>query len=322
MGRKQGPRHGSLQFWPRKRADKAIPRVNWKFLKDHKEGVCFLGFIGYKVGMRSAYVKDSTNDSMTKGKKIVIPVTIIECPTMKIFSVRFYNKGKVVGEVINDNPDKELKKKLSFPKTVKTKEALEKAEKDLEFDDLRVIVYSQVKKTGIKKKPDISEIAISGNKEEKLNFIKENLLKEIDISDVFSEGLVDFRGVTIGKGTQGPVKRFGIRLRFRKTEKGHRKVGSIGPWHPSRVTFRVPFAGQLGFFNRIVYNNKIVAVKKIAEDDFNPKEGFHKYGRIKNNYLIVRGSVQGPSKRQLLITEALRPTKKQTKKNYEFIELR
>jgi len=321
MGRKQGPRKGTLQFWPRKRAQKNISSVNWNALKDtDKKGL--LGFICYKVGMKSAYVKDATNDSMTKNKRIPIPVTIVECPTMKIFSVRLYKNKKVIGEVLNNNLDKELKKRVSIPKEYKTKELLEKAEKEADFDDIRVLVYSQVKKTGIKKSPDIGEVGLGGSKEEKLAFVKENLAKEISVSDVFAEGLVDARGITIGKGTQGPVKRFGIRLRVRKAEKGQRKVGSIGPWHPARVTFRTPFAGQMGFFNRIVYNNKIVFAGKISEKDINEEKGFHRYGKIKNDYLVLRGSIQGPSKRQLLLTETLRPTKKQLKKNYEFIELR
>ena len=41
------PRFGSLQFWPRKRAEKEIPSVNWKTIK----GKGILGFITYKVGM-------------------------------------------------------------------------------------------------------------------------------------------------------------------------------------------------------------------------------------------------------------------------------
>jgi large subunit ribosomal protein L3 len=81
-------------------------------------------------------------------------------------------------------------------------------------------------------------------------------------------------------------------------------------------------AGQLGCFTRVVYNNKIIAVEKISEKNINPQQGFKHYGKIKTDYVILRGSVQGPAKRQLLLTEALRSTKKQLKKNYEFLELR
>lgn len=320
MPRRSQPRRGSLQFYPRVRAKKILPRVSWSSLK--REGISLMGFIGYKVGMKSAFVRDNTAHSYTKGKRIAIPVTIIECPTMKIFSVRFYKNDKVSKEVLNNDIDKELKRKLKLPKQADAKKKIEEIEKNKDFGDVRVVVYSQVKKTGIKKTPDISEIGISGNLNEKLDFIKNNLKKEISVKNVFKEGVVDIRGVTKGKGFQGPTKRFGLSLRAHKSEKGVRGPGSLGPWHPARVSFRAPMAGQMGFFTRIVYNNKIIAVEGINGKDINPKQGFKKFGKIRTDYVIVYGSIQGPSKRQLLITYPLRASKKQIKKNYELVELR
>ena len=46
------------------------------------------------------------------------------------------------------------------------------------------------------------------------------------------------------------------------------------------------------------------------------------HGDVKTDYVIVAGSIQGPAKRQLLITAPLRETKKQKKKNYVLEELR
>jgi large subunit ribosomal protein L3 len=310
------PRHGSLQFYPRSRSTRMLPRVSWDAISK-KDGI--LGFIGYKVGMKSAYIKDNTPNSLTKGKRIIIPVTIIECPTMKILSVRFYKDKKVIGDVLNHNLDKELIRKIKLPK--KSDKKIEDYEKK-DFDDVTVVVYSQVKKTGIKKSPDIKEIGLAGNKEEKLSLIKSYLSKEITIKEVLKEGIVDVRGVTKGKGFQGTIKRFGLTLKAHKSEKGVRTLGSGGPWHPSRVDFSQPRAGQMGFFTRVTYNNKIVFVGDIKEKDINPNEGFKNFGKIKTDYLIVEGSVQGPEKRKLLITAPLRPTTEHTKKNYEFIELR
>lgn len=139
------PRHGSLQFYPRSRSTRMLPRVSWNAIAK-KDGI--LGFIGYKVGMKSAYVKDNTPHSLTKGKRITMPVTIIECPTMKILSVRFYKDGKVMGEVINHNLDKELIKKIKLPKKFDRK--IEDMEKK-DFDDVTIIVYSQVKKNKYQK---------------------------------------------------------------------------------------------------------------------------------------------------------------------------
>ena len=78
----------------------------------------------------------------------------------------------------------------------------------------------------------------------------------------------------------------------------------------------------MGFFTRVVYNNKIIDINSVTEKDINPKEGFKHFGKIKTDYMLVFGSIQGPNKRQLLITSPLRPDKGQLKKSYELIELR
>ena len=315
MPTKKSPRKGSLQFWPRKRVNKFLPSVNWNAISNGKG---LKGFIAYKAGMVSAYVKDNTEHSMTKGKNIAIPATIIECPPIKIFSVRFYKDGKVMKDVLAENLDKELKKKVKLPKRKKGK--IEEIKPET-YDDISIIAYSIVKNSGIKKKPDLTEIGLVGNVGDNLNFVKENLNKEISVLDIFEKNqLVDVRGLTKGKGLQGPVKRFGITLKSHKSEKGRRRPGSLGPWHPARVTFRAPQAGQLGMFTRIVYNNKIIDMGK-AEDKKGLK-GIKNFGDIKTDYIIVSGSVQGPAKRQLIISTPLRETKKQKKKNYELLELR
>jgi len=320
-------RHGSMQFYPRKRARRILPRVSWNSLVNSRDDVGLLGFIGYKVGMASAYVRDNTSNSLTKGQRVTIPVTIIECPSIKILSVRFYKNNKVVGEVLNSNSDKEVKRKIKMPKEVKAKVEDYLKENEGKFDDVRVLVYSQVKKTGIKKKPDFIEVGLSGKLDEKINFVKENIAKELSIKDYINEdfmkqGLVDFRGVTKGKGLQGPTKRFGLSLRFHKSEKGVRGPGSGGPWHPARVEYTQPMAGQMGLFTRVVYNNKVLTIGSVSDGDVNPKAGFKKYGLIKGDYMIVCGSVQGPAKRVLVMTPSYRISKSQLKKNFEFLELR
>lgn len=311
------PRKGSLQFWPRKRASKFLPRTNWSSISSKKR---LKGFICYKAGMASAYVKDDTPNSMTKGKHIVVPVTILECPPMKIFSVRFYKNGLVKTEVLAENLDKEVGGKVKMPK--KKTPGIEEIK---DYDDLSIICYSQVKKTGIKKTPDLSEIGLSGKLEEKLNFVKENIGKEINVPDIFEKKhLVDIHGLTKGKGFSGAVRRFGIALKQHKSEKGRRRPGSLGPWHPARVTFRVPMAGQLGMFTRVTYNNSIIDLGSSQEKGKveGKLKNIKNYGDICTDYLIVRGSVQGPAKRQLLVTNPLRETRKQAKKAYELIELR
>jgi len=322
-------RNGTLQFWPRKRAEKILPSANWKALENklelqHKTGILkekknvgLNGFIGYKVSMASAFVKDSTPDSMVKNKKITIPVTIIECPKMKIHSVRFYKNGQVLKEQIV-SWEKDLKAKIKKPGQIK------KLEMPSDFDDIRVLIYSEVKNIGLKKSADLSEISLNGTKDEKIKYIQDKIGKEISISDVFKEGVVDVRGVTKAYGLQGPVPRFGISLKSHKSEKGVRRPGSLGPWHPAHVIFRTPMAGQLGFFSRVVYNNLIVKISNVKEMNINEiqKGGFPHYGFVQGDYIALKGSVQGTQKRPLLITTALRPTKKTTKQKYELIEFR
>lgn len=309
------PRRGSLQYAPRKRAAKLLPSVNWKPVSSKEKG--FLGFIVYKVGMSTAYVKDTTPKVMSSGKQIAIPVTIMEAPNMKLFSIRFYYQNKVLKEVVVSN-EKELKRKLKVPKTLPQLDS----QIPQNYDDVRVLAYSLAKTTSIKKTPDFAELAIQGDSaQEKFEFAKSYIGKEISPFDVLKTNLVDIRGVTKGKGIQGPIKRFGAKLRFHKTEKGQRKVGSIGPWHPAHVSFRTPMAGQMGLFTRIINNLIILNKEKISEKDINPSQGFPHYGKINTSYIIIRGSVPGPAKRQTIITPAFRPSKLQAKKKFEFMEV-
>jgi len=307
-------RSGSLQFYPRVRAKKVIPRANWKPIS--RKGVGLMGFVGYKVGMVSVWVKDDTEDSLTKNKRISIPATILECPPMKIYSVRFYKNNKVIKDLVVLN-EKTLKKRVKVPKKVGEFKEVE------DYEDVRLILVSGVKATSVNKNvPDILEVGLSGSKEDKINFVKEKIGKEIPISDVFTDGVVDVRGVTKGYGTGGPMKRFGISLKSHKSEKGRRRPGSLAPCHPAKVTFRAPQAGQTGYHSRVNYNNLIIEVGRISEKDINKKNGFDHYGKIRTDYIILKGSIPGPRKRGLLITPAIRPTKKILKKKLEVLELR
>ncbi len=320
MAKLSRPRKGSLQFYPRKRAAKFVHSVNWKPISSNSQD-SLLGFITYKVGMATAIVKDLTDKSPTAKKKIVLPVTILEAPAVKIFSVRFYKFNKPIKDIIVSN-DKELKRKL---KLSKSPHDLSKIPQN--YDDIKILIYSLPKQTSVKKTPDFIEIAISGkDKEQKLNFIKSQINKEIPVFEFLKSidkesNLLDVRGVTKGKGFSGPVKRFGVNLRHHKSEKGVRKVGSLGPWHPARVTFRTPIAGQLGLFSRISYNHKLINSSLISEKDINPIHGFKNYGKIRTSYIILKGSVPGPAKRAVILTPSFRATKYHSKKKLEFLEL-
>jgi large subunit ribosomal protein L3 len=250
---------------------------------------------------------------MTSGKKLAVPVTVLEVPPMKIYSVRFYKNGLVSNEFVFSN-DRELKRIVKVTKNPANTSALDSVK---DFDDVRVLAYSMPKNHDIKKTPDMIEIAV-GSKD-KIATIKNYIGKEIMLSDFWKGDLVDVRGLTTGKGLSGPVKRFGISLKAHKSEKGIRKPGSLGPWHPARVIFRVPLSGQLGMFSRVHYNLKVLS-SGIADEKMFSKP-FKQYGNVRGQYILLHGSVQGPAKRQILVTQPMRPTLKQTRKKYDLLEV-
>lgn len=331
MPKEHKPREGSLQFWPRKRAKRILPRVNWKALEEkyENEEVKPLGILGYKVGMESVIVRDERQHSLTKGQEIFMPVSIIEIPPQKILSIRFYKKNMLLSETMLNVVDEYrwIKRKIKAMKKSKSKEELLKEieDKAQNADKIRLIVYTKPKMINLKKTPDIAEIGLSGSIEKQLEFVKENIDKDISsiaLGSTIKQGmLIDVRGVTKAKGLQGPVKRFGIKLKQHKSEKGRRRPGSIGSWNPSKVIMSAPLAGQLGFFTRTEYNKYVIDVANIKEKNINKKGGFWHYGLISGNFLMLKGTVVGPSKRQLILTLPLRPSKSSLKQSYRFVNL-
>ncbi len=298
----RSPRAGSMQFWPRIQVDRVLPRVRTWPEGDSK----VLGFSGYKVGMTHIFYTDAKKASLTKGEEIFCPATVIECPPIKVAGIRFYKKDnyglKAVSDIFADNLDKELGKRIILPKK-------KKAVEPTNFDDLRLIVYNQPKKTSIGKKvPDLFEVGVKGKKDEKLKTAKELLGKEISVKDVFKAGnLVDIHGISKAKGLQGPVKRFGISLRSHKSEKTKRGPGSLGGWQgQAHFMYRVAHAGRMGYHQRIEFNKWIL---KISDDpkEIIPKGGFIRYGNVKNTYVLVKGSIPGTSKRGLIMTFPQKP---------------
>jgi len=194
-----------------------------------------------------------------------------------------------------------------------------------DFDDLRLLVHSNPSLTSIgSKNPKLLELALGGKKEEKIAYAKEKLGKELTVEDVFDEGVsLDIHGITKGKGFQGTVKRFGVPIRQHKAEKTKRGIGTLGPWHPNRVRYSVPQSGKMGFHLRTEYNKQLLKVGKNGAE-LNPQSGIHKYGLLKNAYLLVRGSVVGPKKRAVMLTKSIRPnttmTKEAPKINYVSIK--
>ena len=302
------PRRGSLQYWPKKRARRIYSAIT---TYPEIEKVKVLGFAGYKAGMTTAVLIDNRKGSPTFGQEIAIPATVLDCPPLKILGIRAYTATTRGFKVLSETWIKELPKDLKRKLKIVPKENLVKIENNLnKISRLRLIVSTQPKISGIgKKTPEIFEIEIGGkDSKEKLEFAKKLLGKEISVKDFTREGeLVDAIAVTKGKGTAGPVKRFGVKIQSRHAKQKRRHVGSLGQERPGKVRWTLPMAGQLGFQTRTELNKRIL---KIGEgEEVTPKEGFVRYGKIKSNYLLVEGSVPGEKKRLIMLRSAIRSKK-------------
>ncbi|GAB1607267.1 60S ribosomal protein L3-like [Argonauta hians] len=192
---------------------------------------------------------------------------------------------------------------------------------------IRIIVHTQIRQLRKRtKKAHISEIQLNGGTtEDKVKWAKANMEKPISIADVFQQDeLIDIIGVTRGKGMKGVTSRWHTKKLPRKTHKGLRKVACIGAWHPSRVQYSVARAGQKGYHHRTEINKKIYrvgrgihthegkVVKNNASTDYDPTDksitpvgGFPHYGKVNQDFLMLKGCVVGPRKRILTLRKSL-----------------
>lgn len=322
------PHSGSIAYYPRKRAAKETPSFRSFPVVSVKDGEKSrpLNFLAYKAGMTHVLGRDAHQGGVNVGHEVAISATILEAPPLKVFGVRAYGKAPAgyygvvpLMDVFAENVDKVLLKRIHcFKRKAGKKQKkeserkhkaladLDSAKQDISF--VRFLCHSLPGRANFgKKKPDVCEVALSGNVEQQLAFAKEKLGHEILAQDVFSEGhFVDIKAVSKGKGTQGVVKRFGIKSQRPKSQKV-RVVGSIGPWNPSTIMFQVARPGQMGYHNRTEFNKRVLLVgsaKEIAR--INPKGGLKNYGLVANDFVILAGSVAGPAKRAVSLRPAMR----------------
>merc|ERR1719161_521084 len=135
---------------------------------------------------------------------------------------------------------------------------------------IRAICHTQISKVKVgQKKAHFKEIQVNGGSvSDKVDFVTSLFEQEIKVADVFAKDeMIDLIGSTRGHGYDGVVTRWGISRLARKTHRGLRKVGCIGSWHPARVSFQVPRAGQNGYHHRTEVNKKIYRIGKAIKDD-------------------------------------------------------
>ncbi|UCD03114.1 MAG: 50S ribosomal protein L3 [Candidatus Aenigmatarchaeota archaeon] len=310
MAKGHKPVAGSRGFWPRKRAKRIYPAVK-AVSKDTGDKVIPLAFAGYKAGMTQVSYTDTRKGSATSGQEIVEAATVMDCPPLVVVGIKLYREenGRLVSEgtVWEENLPKDLSRKLYVPKKPQTKKDV--AEKKLEhLHEVRIIASTKPREAGFfKKKPEIFEIPVSGDVEKQWAYAVEKLGKEIRFSDVFAPGeMVDASAVTKGKGFAGVVKRFGVKIRDRKSGGKRRHVGNIGAVTPGRVLpGAIAMAGQLGFQTRTEYKKRIL---KVGDEGIEARGGFVNYGRVPKDYAIIEGSVPGPKKRLVIMRRAARWT--------------
>merc|ERR1711872_308774 len=294
------PRHGSMGFYPKKRAARHRGKVKAFPKDDASKPVHMTAFLGYKAGMSHIVREANRPGSKVNKKDIVEAVTIIETPPMVAVGLVGYIKTprglRALKTVWTQHLSEECKRRFYKNWSKSKKKAFTKAsmkwtddqgkkeiEKDLAqikkyCEVVRMICHTQQKLLKKRqKKAHIMEVQLNGGSiADKVDFARNHFEQKIPIFDVFAKDeMIDLVGVTKGKGYKGVTSRWRTKKLPRKTHKGLRKVACIGAWHPARVGFSVARAGQKGYHHRTEINKKI----------YRMGEGIHtKDGKlVKNN---------------------------------------
>ena len=312
------PRKGSLGFGPRERAESEVPRFgSWP----EDDGQPTLqGFAGYKAGMTHVVMINDEANSPREGLEETVPVTIVETPPMRAVALRAYEDTpyglQPRTEVWTDEFHETLDRTLDVPEDADLDTAadeLREAAENGEIDELRAVTHTVPAELDNvpKKRPDVMETRIGGSAladrlDHGLELLEDGGVHEM--KDLFRAGeYLDVSGVTKGKGTQGPVKRWGVQKRKGKHKRQgwRRRIGNLGPWNPSRVRSTVPQQGQTGYHQRTELNKRLI---DLGDDNVTPEGGFVNYGEVDGSYALIKGSVPGPEQRLVRFRPAIRPS--------------
>jgi len=358
------PRHGNLGFLPRKRTKHHAGKIK-SFPKDDASKAPHLtAFMAYKAGMTHIVRDVDRPGSKMNKKEIVEGVSILEAAPMVVVGFVGYVETprglRALTSVWAGHLNEEVKrrfyktwhksKKKAFSKyqkrwsdASKGSEApmateIERAKKYCQV--IRAVCHTQIGKIKIgQKKANIKEIQINGGTtEQKIDFAMGLFEQEVKVADVFAQDeMCDIIGSTRGKGYNGVITRWGCSRLPRKTHRGLRKVACIGTWHPARVQFQVPRAGQDGYHHRTEINKKIYRIGKNIKEDPNgamteqdltekgitPMGGFAHFGEVTQDWVMLKGAVMGAKKRIITLRKSLLPqvSRKATEKiNLKFID--
>jgi large subunit ribosomal protein L3e len=357
----EAPRHGSLGFLPRKRTRHHRGRVRSYPKDDASKPVHLTAFPVFKAGMTHILRDVDKVGSKLHKKEVVEACTVLEAPPIIICGVVGYIETprglRALTTVWAQHLSTEFKRRLYKNWMNSKKKAFSKYsqkwsdEKNItsQLDRIkkycqvvRVIAHTQLNKLNFRqKKAHVLEIQVNGGTiAQKVDFAKTNFEKEIRVSKVFDQDeMIDVLGVTKGKGYEGVTTRFGTKRLPRKTHRGLRKVGCIGAWHPARVRFTVPRAGQLGYHHRTEINKKVYRIgvgiryeggvnnastgADLTEKSITPLGGFPHYGIVREDFVLIKGCCVGPKKRAVVLRKTLVPQVSRTaleKINLKFID--
>merc|ERR1712115_479855 len=308
------PRHGSMGFYPKKRAARHRGKVKAFPKDDASKPVHLTAFLGYKAGMTHIVREANRPGSKVNKKDIVEAVTIIETPPMVAVGLVGYIKTP---------------RGLRALKTVWAQHLSEECKRRFYkyCEVVRLIAHTQQKLLRKRqKKAHIMEIQLNGGSvADKVDYAYGMFEKTIPIMDVFAKNeMIDLVGVTKGKGFKGVTSRRHTKKLPRKTHKGLRKVACIGAWHPSRIQYTVARAGQKGYHHRTEINKKVYDIRDgfhmkdgklvqnnaatdydLADKSINPMGGFPHYGLVKQDFVMIKGCCVGPKKRVLTLRKSL-----------------
>lgn len=297
-------------------------------------------FVGYKAGMTHVVRDLDRPGSKMHKKEVVEAVTIIETPPMVIVGVVGYVETPrglrtlttVWAQHLSDEVRRRFyknwyrSKKKAFTKYAKKyADGAKEIDRELErikkyCSVVRVIAHTQIRKLNFgQKKAHIIEIQLNGGSiAQKVDWAKNHFEKPVSVSSVFEQDeMIDVIGVTKGHGFEGVTHRYGTKKLPRKTHKGLRKVACIGAWHPSRVMYSVPRAGQRGYHHRTEINKKIYRIGEgsdpknastefdLSEKRITPLGGFPHYGIVNHDYVMIKGACVGTKRRVLTLRKSL-----------------
>lgn len=343
------PRHGSLGFLPRKRCSHHRGRIRSFPKDDPSKPVHLTAFMGYKAGMTHVVREVDRPGSKVNKKEVVEAVTIVDAPQMIIVGVVGYiqtprglrSLKAIFAEHLSDECRRRFYKnwyksrKKAFTKACKKWQDEDgKKQIEKEFNAIkkyckvvRVIAHTQMRRLPLRqKKAHIMEIQLNGGTiGDKVEWARQHLEKPIPVSGIFAKDeMIDVVGVTKGHGFKGVTSRWHTKKLPRKTHKGLRKVACIGAWHPARVGFSVPRAGQKGYHHRTERNKKIYRIGQeihvkdgrviknnastdhdLSDKSITPLGGFPHYGEVRNDFVMLKGCVVGTKKRVLTLRKSM-----------------